>query len=102
MATPLAREKPNGIPADGQSPTTREQDATAPTETVETARDADIMMRMIVGSISPDPDDVRRNLAKNQSRLSPASEADLNIRLVILAVGLVTLVFALDLVFLKM
>lgn len=101
MTTPLAGEKRNDIPTGCQSPTTREQDAVAHTEIAETAKDADIMMRMIVGSISPDPDDVRRNLVKNQDRPS-ASEADVNLHLVILAVALVTLVFAFDLVFLKM
>jgi hypothetical protein len=66
----------------------------------ETARDTGIMMDMIIGSISPDPDEIQRGLDKRQARLASPSDNNVSLGLVVLTVVLVFLVFALDLVFL--
>lgn len=102
MDDPLAGAEKQGLPNGRLSQTTSVPDAIEHTDIDETARDADIMMRMIVGSISPDPDDIQRGLKKNKRPLPPAPLNAVNSRLVVLAAALVALVFALDLVFLKM
>lgn len=102
MDDPLTGAEKQGLPNGRLSQTARAPGAIEHTDIEETARDADIMMRMIVGSISPDPDDIQRGLNKNKRPLSPAPVNDVNIHLVVLAVAIVALVFALDLVFLKM
>ena len=100
MEKPLTGEERIDTPADRQSQTTRS--ATAHTDMDEAAKDADLMLRTIVGSISADPDEIKRRLNEKQSPLSPAPTNDVNIPLVILAVALTALLFTLDLVFLKM
>lgn len=99
MDEPLTGETPREIPTESHPQAT--QSATEQQESVDPASDADTMMRTIIGSISVDPDDVRRRIEKNGRPLSTA-EKEVNIRLVILAVALVFLVFGLDLVFMKM
>ena len=76
-----------------------EKTVTAQSDIAETARDADTLMRTIIGSLSLDPDDIERDLKKKARPSPPLPEKELNFRLVIFAVVLVFLVFALDLVF---
>ena len=99
MEEPLTGEARRDLPTECPSQATPA--AAEQPESVDPAGDADMMMRSIIGSISVDPDDVRRGIEKN-SRLPSTAEKEVNIRLVILAVALVFLVFGLDLVFLKM
>jgi hypothetical protein len=99
MTDPVTGETSRGIPAERHLQATRS--VAEDTDIAETARNADIMMRTIVGSISADPDDLRRRL-ENKQDLLPLSEKDVNMRLLILAVALIFLVFGFDLVFLKM
>lgn len=99
MTDPVTEETSSGIPAERHLQATRS--AAEDTDIAETARNVDIMMRTIVGSISADPDDLQRRL-ENKQDLLPISEKDVNMRLLILAVVLIFLVFGLDLVFLKM
>ncbi len=99
MDEPLAGEAPREIPTESHPQATPA--AAEKPGSVDPACDADMMMRSIIGSISVDPDDVRRGIEKN-SRLPSTAEKEVNIRLVILAVALVFLVFGLDLVFMKM
>jgi hypothetical protein len=102
MDTSLTEGKDKEIPSVRLPSTTAISTETEHTDMNEAARDADIMLRMIVGSISPDPDEIQRGLDKRQTRRSSPPGQEINIGLVILAVALVILVFALDLVFLKM
>jgi len=99
MTDPVTGETSRSIPDERHLQTTRS--AAEDTDIAETARNVDIMMRTIVGSISADPDDLQRRL-ENKQDLLPISEKDVNMRLLILAVVLIFLVFGLDLVFLKM
>lgn len=102
MDTSLTEGKGKEIPSVRYPSTTVISKETENTDMNETAKDADIMMRMIVGSISPDPDEIQRGLDKGQNLLSSTPGKEINKGLVILAVALVILVFALDLIFLKM
>lgn len=102
MDTSLTEGKGKETPSVRCPSTTVISKETENTDMNETAKDADIMMRMIVGSISPDPDEIQRGLDKGQNLLSSTSGKEINKGLVILAVALVILVFALDLIFLKM
>lgn len=99
MDDPLTGKVRRDIPTESHSQAT--PSSLEPSDRADPARDADTMMRTIIGSISVDPDDVRRRIEKN-SRLSSTAEKEVNIRLVILAVALIGLVFGFDLVFLKM
>jgi hypothetical protein len=102
MDTSLTGGKGKKIPSVRHPSTTVISTETEQTDMNETAKDADIMMRMIVGSISPDPDEIQRGLDKRHTRRSSTPGQEINVGLVILSVALVILVFALDLVFLKM
>ncbi len=98
MDTPLSGGKCNTTRTVDHSQTPGAETVTAQNDIAETARDADTLMRTIIGSLSLDPDDIERDL-KKKARPSPAlPEKELNFRLVIFAVVLVFLVFALDLV----
>ena len=99
MDTPLSGGKCTTTRTVHHSQTPGAETVTAQNDIAETARDADTLMRTIIGSLSLDPDDIERDL-KKKARHSPAlPEKELNFRLVIFAVVLVFLVFALDLVF---
>jgi hypothetical protein len=102
MDTSLTEGKGKETPSVHYPSTTVISTETKHTDMSEAAKDADIMMRMIVGSISPDPDEIQRGLDMGQTRKSTTSGKEINMGLVILSVALVILVFALDLVFLKM
>lgn len=102
MDTSLTEGKGKEISSARQPSTTAISTETEQTDINEAAQDADIMMRMIVGSLSPDPDEIQRGLDKGHTRRSSIPDKEINMGLVILAVALVVLVFALDLVFLKM
>jgi hypothetical protein len=67
----------------------------------ESARNADRMLRMIVGSTYIDPQVIRRKLDDSASRDAAEPGQDLNSGLVILAAALVFLLFACDLIFMK-
>ena len=102
MDNPLTGQESRSIPVDHLDRTNGAASDAEHAEIADSAKDADAMLRMIVGSISPDPDEIRRGLDKHQARRSSSPGKELNMRLVILSVALVFLVFALDLVFLKM
>ena len=102
MDTPLCEEKRHTIRSAHQCEPSVAETATAPNDIAETARDADTLMRTIIGSISFDPDDIERDLKKKARHRSAVPERAVNLRLVILAVVLVFLIFALDLVFQRM
>jgi hypothetical protein len=72
-----------------------------PTDMAETARDAGIMLHMIVDSISPDPEEIQRGIYKRQARRASSPRREVHTGLVVLTVVLVFLVFALDLIFLR-
>jgi hypothetical protein len=98
MDTPLSGGKCTTTRTVHHSQTPGAETVTAQNDIAETARDADTLMRTIIGSLSLDPDDIERDL-KKKARPSPTlPEKELNFRLVIFAVVLVFLVFALDLV----
>jgi len=99
MDTPLSGGKSNTTRTAHHSQTPGTETVRTQNDIAEPARDADTLMRTIIGSLSLDPDDIERNL-KKKARQGPAiPEKELNLRLVIFAVVLVFLVFALDLVF---
>ena len=99
MDTPLSGGKCSTTRTVHHSQTPGAETVTAQNDIAETARDADTLMRTIIGSLSLDPDDIERDLKKNARHGPALPEKELNFRLVIFAVVLVFLVFALDLVF---
>lgn len=99
MDTPLSGGKSNTTRTAHHSQAPGAETVTAQNDIEETARDADTLMRTIIGSLSLDPDDIERDLKKNARHGPALPEKELNFRLVIFAVVLVFLVFALDLVF---
>jgi hypothetical protein len=99
MDTPLGRGKRHTIRSVHQSEPSVAEKAASQDHIPEPARDADTLMRTVIGSISFDPDEIERDLKKKAHHHSAAPERETNLRLVIFAVILVFLVFALDLVF---
>ena len=99
MDTPLSGRTSNTTRTAHHSQTPGAETVTAQNDIAETARDADTLMRTIIGSLSLDPDDIERDLKKNARHGPALPEKELNFRLVIFAVVLVFLVFAFDLVF---
>lgn len=99
MDTPLSGEKCNTTRAAAHPQTPGAETVPAQNDIAETARDADTLVRTIIGSLSLDPDDIERDLKKKARHCPALPEKELNFRLVIFAVVLVFLVFALDLVF---
>ncbi len=102
MDNPLTEEDRRNLPTASIDQTTDAPPEIEQDEPPQAARDADAMMRMIVGTLSPDPDEIQRGLDKIQGQQSPSSGKEVNMRLVVLAVALVFLMFAFDIVFLKM
>ena len=98
MDTPLSGEKSNATRTAHQSQTPGAETVTTHDDITETARDADTLMRTIIGSLSLDPEDIERDLKKKARPCPALPEKELNFRLVIFTVVLVFLIFALDLV----
>jgi hypothetical protein len=99
MDTPLSGGKSNTTRTAHHSQMPGAETVTAQNDIAETARDADTLMRTIIGSLSLDPDDIERDLKKKAHHFPAIPEKELHFRLVIFAVALVFLVFALDLIF---
>ena len=101
MGSPLTDEKGNAIQSLDPPSATENTGESRQTDMADAAKDADIMMHMIVDAISPDPDEIQRGIDKRQARMASSPRQEVHTGLVILTVVLVFLVFALDLIFMQ-
>ena len=101
MGPPLTDENSNAIQSLDPPSATESTGESQQTDMAEAARDADILMHMLVDSISPDPEEIQRGIDKRQARMASSSRQEVHTGLVILTVVLVFLVFAFDLIFLQ-
>ena len=99
MDAPLTHAKTNKDAA--TRPIEARETAPGANEANQSARDADRMLRMIVGSIDLNPQDIQRKLDDQASLDAAGPGRDLSFGLVVLAVALVFLLFAFDLFFMK-
>jgi hypothetical protein len=101
MDTPLTHRRDNNDTVPRSARPGAADAAPGADDAVDPAGDADRMLRVIVGSTYLDPQEIRRKLDDLAPSDPAAPGPDLHFGLVLLAVALVFLIFAFDLIFSK-